>query len=391
MPIEFDQTPGEFSTTIKVIGVGGAGGNAVNTMIDFGIQGVEYIVANTDIMDLKKSKAKNKVQLGQKITKGHGTGANPKVGKEAAEESREEIKKALAGADMLFIAAGLGGGTGTGAAPVVAEVAREMDILTLGIFTKPFASEGLRRKQNYEEGLTDVRQFIDSYIVIPNDKLNDISAGMVIFEVFKKADGIIYEAAKAMSDIINLSGYINVDFADVKSVLSNMGYSLMGTGVCEGENRAVNASKAAISNPLLSEVNLTGCKAILLNITVGNDMIFSEFDEIISVVNNETGNSTNTIIGLVHDEKMTGKICVTIFATGIADAHSEQNPTPPPLIHIKNSPTPDKDKDLNDILNGINKTESSCEDSSPRTRAKETNRSNSEEIEIPTFMRRFND
>ncbi len=387
--IEFDQSPGYFSTTIKVIGVGGAGGNAINTMIENGIEGVEFIVANTDIMDLKKSKAKIKVQLGQKITKGHGTGNNPEIGKESALESEDAIRKALDGADMLFIAAGFGGGTGTGAAPVIAQIAKDMDILTLGIFTSPFEKEGLRKKQNYEIGLGNIREFIDSYIIIPNDKLINVCADMLIFEVFKKADSIIYDAAKAMSDIINRSGYINVDFADVKTVLSQMGYALMGTGICEAEDRAVNAAKMAISNPLLDEISLSGCKAILMNITVGNDMKFTEFEEIMSVVNNETGPSANIITGLVIDEQMTGKICVTIFATGLANSNEKNIPN---LIHYKNED--DSNEELTEIFKRIGSNKSLDIDNpgaanSRLSQNKDTGKT--EDIGIPAFMRRFSD
>ena len=382
--IEFDQSPGFFSTTIKVIGVGGAGGNAINTMIDNGIQGVEFIVANTDVMDLKKSKAKIKVQLGQKITKGHGTGNNPELGMDAALESQEEIRKVLEGADMLFIAAGFGGGTGTGAAPVIAEIAKEMEILTLGIFTSPFEKEGIKKKQNYENGLSRIKDNIDSYIIIPNDKLSSICADMVICDVFKKADSIIYDAAKAMSDIINLSGYINVDFADVKTVLGNMGYALMGTGICDGEERAVRAAKEAISNPLLNDISLSGCKAILINITIGNDMKFTEFEEIMSVVNNEAGPSANIITGLVIDEEMTGKICVTIFATGLASKDKSQ----PNFIHYKNPG--DSSNELTEIFRRIDNCKELDIDN-PKLNKPQREVVKNEDIGIPAFMRRFSD
>jgi cell division protein FtsZ len=383
--IEFDQSPDFFSTTIKVIGVGGAGGNAVNTMIDKGIQGVEFIVANTDVMDLKKSKAKIKVQLGQKITRGHGTGNNPEIGKEAAIESLDELRSVLEDTDMLFIAAGFGGGTGTGAAPIIAELAKEMDILTLGIFTSPFAQEGLKKQQNFETGLTRIREKIDSYIIIPNDKLSGICADMIIFDVFKKADSIIYDAAKAMSDIINRSGYINVDFADVKTVIGKMGYALMGTGICDGEDRAVRAAKEAISNPLLDDISLSGCKSILINITIGNDMKFTEFEEIMSVINSESGPSANIISGLVVDEEMNGKIAVTIFATGLAHLKDKNYPN---LIHYKNED--DNNSELNEIFKRIgNSKENDIDTTKSYTQQKET--SKSEDIGIPAFMRRFSD
>ncbi len=383
--IEFDQSPDFFSTTIKVIGIGGAGGNAVNTMIERGIQGVEFIVANTDIMDLKKSKAKVKVQLGQKITRGHGTGNNPEIGQEAALESLEEIRKVLDGTDMLFLAAGFGGGTGTGASPVIAELAREMNILTLGIFTSPFAKEGIKKQHNFEAGLSRIRDCIDSYIVIPNDKLSSICADMIIFEVFKKADNIIHDAAKAMSDIINRSGYINVDFADVKTVISKMGYALMGTGICEGEERAVRAAKEAISNPLLDDISLSGCKSILINITIGNDMRFTEFEEIMSVVNTESGPTANIISGLVVDEEMTGKIAVTIFATGLANCKDKNGPD---LIHYKNED--DTNNELTEIFKRIgNSKKLDIDNPKPCNSNKDSLKT--EDIGIPAFMRRFSD
>lgn len=385
MTIEFDQSPVSFSTVIKVIGVGGAGGNAVNTMIERGIDGVEFIVANTDIMDLRKSKAKTKIQIGEKLTKGHGGGADPKIGREAALESREDIITAIKGADMLFISAGLGGGTGTGAAPIIAELARELEILTLGILTKPLKNENTQRMQNFDHGLANLRQYVDSYIVIPNDKIAEIDDGTSIFNLFKKADTIIYDAAKAMSDIINKSGYINVDFADVKSVIANMGYALMGTSVCEGDERAVRAAQEAISNPLLNNVKLCGCKAVLLNITAGDDTPYQDFDTITSIISSETGAETKTIIGLVHDKEMEGKICVTIFASGIVD-ETAQKIGIPPLVHIKTKET--KTPNISDVL----QTPSyGTKQSSSFNEVSHNSKNKKEELSIPSFMRRFKD
>ncbi len=321
--IEFDEKPMQIGTIIKVIGVGGAGGNAINTMITNNLQGVEFIAVNTDLKDLHKSHAKIKLQIGRKLTRGLGTGAIPEIGRQAGEESKEDIRSHLEGADMVFIAAGMGGGTGTGCAPVVAKIARDLGILTLGIVSRPFHSEGIKRKQNADEGIKQLREFVDTLIVIPNEKLKEIYSDMNILDAFHRADNVLYEASKAVSDIINLSGYINVDFADVKTVMQNMSYALMGTGIAEGDNRAIHAARAALHNPLLSDVKLQGCQALLINITAGTDMKMSELDEVSQVVISETGSGANIIMGLIFDEKMAGKISVTIIATGLT--HMEED------------------------------------------------------------------
>ncbi|MGC9362171.1 MAG: cell division protein FtsZ, partial [Candidatus Syntrophosphaera sp.] len=234
--LEFDEKPAQIGTNIKIFGVGGAGGNAINTMIDNKLTGVEFISANTDMSDLVKSRAKMKLQLGKRLTRGLGTGANPELGERSAEESKDEIRSHIEGADMVFIAAGMGGGTGTGGAPVIAKLAREMGILTLGIVSTPFPFEGQKRKTNAEEGIRKFSEFVDTLIIIPNSKLCEIYSDLTLLEAFHKADNVLYEAAKAVSDIINVSGLVNVDFADVRTVMQNMGYALMGTGISEGEN-----------------------------------------------------------------------------------------------------------------------------------------------------------
>ena len=351
--IEFDEKPMQIGTVIKIVGVGGAGGNAINTMIENNLTGVEFIAANTDMMDLQKSKAKMKLQVGKKSTRGLGTGANPDVGRQAAEESKDEIRANLEGADMVFIAAGMGGGTGTGGAPVVAKIARDMGILTLGIVSKPFESEGLRRKQNAEEGINNLTEYVDTLIVVPNEKLKEIYADLGIMDAFHKADNVLYEAAKAVSDIINLSGYINVDFADVRTVMQNMGYALMGTGTAEGDSRAVHAAREALLNPLLSDVKLQGCQALLINITAGNDMTMNELDEVSQVVVSETGSAANIIMGLIIDEKMTGKISVTIIATGLS--HTEEQILA--FSTIKPKPLEEASPDIKDILERLKYTQ----------------------------------
>ncbi|MCK9328672.1 MAG: cell division protein FtsZ [Candidatus Cloacimonetes bacterium] len=336
-----------FSTKIKILGVGGAGGNAVNSMINSGITGVEYIVANTDAQDLGKSKAATKIHLGAKITKGLGAGADPEKGRLAAEESLEDIEKLLADTNMLFIAAGMGGGTGTGAAPVIAKKAKDMGILTLGIVSLPFDFEGLKRKANASRGIQEIQDIVDTLIVIPNNKISKIYGKVTLLDAFKNADNVITNAAQAIADIINRSGYVNVDFADVKAVMTDMGYALMGIGIADGEDRAVNAARNAIANPLLSDIDLSGCKALLINVTAGYDLMMDEFDQINQVITNETGQNGNIVSGLIMDENMQGDIKVTLIATGLLpsdavktlpiDAMPVKNdiPKPPLQLHIK--------------------------------------------------------
>ena len=381
MGIEYDRSEPEFNTNIKVIGVGGAGGNAVNTMIEKGIDGVEFIVANTDIKDLRKSSAKIKIQIGEKLTKGCGTGANPEKGKAAALESKEQLTDSIKGADMLIISAGFGGGTGTGAAPVIAEIAREMNILSLAIITKPLQFENNQRMQNYEQGLTEIRQHIDSFIVIPNDKIIDIDDGSSVFNVFKKADGVIYDAAKAMSDVINKSGYIQVDFADVQTVMANNGCALVGTSICEGENKAEQCARQAISNPLMNEIKLSGCSALLVNITGGEDTTFKDFQTIMSIFKEETGSNTKTIAGLVRDDAMKGSVSVTVFASGIVDEATKKMGIPP-LVHIKNKDN--KTHRAGELLNPQWENTSISKINSTNNQL-----SSKEEIKVPSFMLKF--
>jgi cell division protein FtsZ len=381
--IEFDEKPMQIGSVIKIVGVGGAGGNAINTMIDNNLTGVEFIAANTDMMDLQKSKAKMKLQVGKKITRGLGTGANPDMGRQAAEESKDDIRAQLDGADMVFIAAGMGGGTGTGGAPVVAKIARDMGILTLGIVSKPFDSEGQRRKQNAEEGIKNLSEHVDTLIVIPNEKLKEIYSDMGIISAFHKADNVLYEAAKAVSDIINLSGYINVDFADVRTVMQNMGYALMGTGTAEGDCRAVHAAREALLNPLLSDVNLQGCQALLINITAGSDMKMSELDEVTQVVISETGNAANIIMGLIFDENMAGKIAVTIIATGLS--HTEEQLLA--LGSIKPKTLEEASPDIKEILDRLKYTQPAQQEMPNETTREEPVPLSSMKTDIPSFLK----
>lgn len=307
---------------MKVIGVGGAGGNAVNRMIDSGLTGVEFIAVNTDAMALDNNRAGNRVQIGERITKGLGAGANPEVGRLAMEEDRDKIVSMLEGADMLFITGGMGGGTGTGGAPVVAEIAREMDILTVAIVTRPFLFEGKVRDRNARKGIDELRKSVDTIIVIPNQKLLSIVERQTsLIDAFKSADDVLFQATKGISDLISVHGLVNLDFADVKTIMKGMGDALMGTGFAEGDNRAVMAADSAIHSPLLDDVSITGARGILINITGGEDMTLYDVSDATQAVYDSVGedNETNVIFGAVTDPSMNGKIRVTVIATGFND------------------------------------------------------------------------
>ena len=301
---------------IKVIGVGGGGSNAVNRMIDSGLQGVDFLVANTETQALDNSKADIKIQLGEKLTKGLGAGANPQVGEEAAQESREEITKALSGPDMVFVTAGMGGGTGTGAAPIVAECAREMGALTVGVVTKPFTFEGKRRKNQADKGIEMLTSKVDTIIVIPNDKLLQVvDKKTPLNEAFRTADDVLRQGIKGISDLITVPGLINLDFADVKTIMTNQGEALMGIGIGEGENRAVDAAKMAINSPLL-ETSIEGAKGILLNITGSGDLSLFEINEAAEIISEAADPEANIIFGSVIDENLGDRVQITVVATG---------------------------------------------------------------------------
>jgi cell division protein FtsZ len=302
---------------IKVIGVGGGGGNAVNMMISYNLSGVDFVTANTDSQALTVSKAPIKIQLGAEITKGLGAGSDPDVGKRAAIESQDRIGDVLDGADMVFITAGLGGGTGTGAAPVIAEIAKDLGALTVAVVTKPFQFEGKRREKQAEEGLSELKKMVDSLIVIPNQRLLSISGrNMSLSDAFKKADDILYHGVKGISDLIMVPGLINLDFADVKNIMSEMGLALMGTGIASGESRAVEAAQKAISSPLLEDNSIQGARGVLLSITGGPDMTLFEVNEASSLVQAEAHDEANIIFGTVIDDAMGDEMRVTVIATG---------------------------------------------------------------------------
>ena len=318
------------NAVIIVIGVGGGGGNAVEHMVAEHIDGVKFICANTDAQALRNSSAEILIQLGDELTKGLGAGANPQVGREAAEEDRERIKQVLQGADMVFITAGMGGGTGTGAAPVVAAVAKELGILTVAVVTKPFSFEGKQRALAAEEGIQRLAEHVDSLITIPNNKLLSVlGKNITLLNAFKAANNVLLGAVKGIADLITRPGLINVDFADVRTVMSEMGMAMMGTGSAKGEQRARQAAEAAIASPLLEDVNFSGARGILVNITAGLDMSIGEFEEVGDVVKEFISDDATVVVGTVIDPDMTDEMRVTVIVTGLGDArHRQQQATP---------------------------------------------------------------
>jgi cell division protein FtsZ len=318
-----------YSARIKVIGIGGGGGNAVNTMIAYNLQGVDFIVANTDTQALGASSSPIKIQLGAEVTKGLGAGANPDVGKMAAMETKELLRQHMEGADMVFITAGLGGGTGTGGAPIVAELAKEMGALTVAVVTKPFQFEGKQRNVHAEEGVAELRCTVDTLIVVPNQRLLSLGGrNLSLLDAFKKADDILYHAVKGISDLIIVPGLINLDFADVKNIMSRMGMALMGTGSASGENRAVEAAQRAISSPLLEDNTIQGAHGVLLNITGGPDMTLHEINEASSLIQKEAHEDANIIFGTVIDKNMGDEIRITVIATGFEDMAQKRQGIP---------------------------------------------------------------
>ena len=316
----------EMGARIKVIGVGGGGCNALNTMIDLKLEGVDFIAANTDAQVLKISQSPMKIQLGARITGGRGAGADPEIGRKATLESVDQIREALEGADMVFITAGLGGGTGTGGAPIVANIAKEVGALSVAIVTKPFHFEGRRRHLQAEQGWLELNRYADTLITIPNQRLLTVSGKeMPLLDAFRKADEILYQAAKGISDLILVPGLINLDFADVKTVMSEMGMAMMGMGTASGENRAVEAAQRAISSPLLEDISIHGAKGILLNITGGPDLTLSEINEASSLIQKETYEDANIIFGAVIDRRMNGEIRVTVIATGLGAEEQKED------------------------------------------------------------------
>ncbi|EPE37718.1 cell division protein [Candidatus Photodesmus katoptron] len=310
---------------IKVVGVGGGGGNAVEHMVNESIEGVEFISVNTDAQALRKTNVSSVIQIGVDITKGLGAGANPQLGREAALEDREKIKEVLDGADMVFIAAGMGGGTGTGAAPVIAEVTKELGVLTVAVVTKPFSFEGKKRLAFAEQGIEELSKHVDSLITIPNEKLLKVlGRGITLLEAFASVNDVLKNAVQGIAELITCPGMINVDFADVRTVMSEMGHAMMGSGVSKGENRAEEAAETAISSPLLEDIDLSGARGVLINITAGIDMRLDEFETVGNTIKAFASDNATVVIGTSLDSSMTDEIRVTVVATGIGNEKNQE-------------------------------------------------------------------
>jgi cell division protein FtsZ len=363
---------------IKVIGIGGAGGNAVNTMISYHLRGVDFIAANTDAQALGASASPVKIQLGAEITKGLGAGSDPGIGKQAAVETRDLLREQITGADMVFITAGLGGGTGTGGAPIAAEIGKEAGALTVAVVTKPFQFEGKRRSLQAEAGIDELRKVVDTLIIVPNQRLLSLGGRNIsLIEAFKKADDILYHAVKGISDLIMVPGLINLDFADVKTIMAEMGMALMGTGTASGENRAVEAAQRAISSPLLEDNTIQGARGVLMNITGGPDMTLYEIHEASSLIQSEAHEDANIIFGTVVDETMGDEIRITVIATGFESADlGHSNVTPLGSVRRSNLAVPTfiRNERGTDVLAAV-KNGTTDSDDNP-------------DLEIPTFLRR---
>ena len=399
MIFEFEETPLQ-NAKMKVVGIGGAGGNAVNRMIDEELEGVEFISINTDSQALKSSRAQVTLQVGKKLTRGLGAGARPEVGRQALAESEEDVRRALEGADLVFVTAGMGGGTGTGAAPMVAEIARDMGALTIGIITRPFSFEGKKRERQADQGLIELRRCVDTMIVVPNDRLLAVvPKGTSFRDALKKADEILLHATQGISDLISVTGEINVDFADVRTVMASRGPALMGSGFGEGENRAQEAAQEAISSPLLDEVSIAGARGVLINITGGMDLAIDEVTEISSIIQEGAGDEAEIIFGAVHDPDLEGKIRVTVIATGFDSVKNEkvissdfQNskprsntiPNPKPMLPDLQIQIEEEDEAL------VGVAVASDEEVLPLNRFPERVVSSNQllELDIPTFIRR---
>jgi cell division protein FtsZ len=382
--LEFDTNVDQLAT-IKVIGVGGGGNNAVNRMIEHGVQGVEFIAVNTDAQALNLSKAEIKMQIGGKLTRGLGAGANPDVGKKAAEESREQIEEALKGADMVFVTAGMGGGTGTGAAPVIAQISKDLGALTVGVVTRPFTFEGRKRQTQAAGGIGAMKESVDTLIVIPNDRLLEIvDKNTPMLEAFREADNVLRQGVQGISDLIAVPGLINLDFADVKTIMSNRGSALMGIGVATGENRAAEAAKKAISSPLL-ETSIDGAQGVLMNITGGTNLSLYEVQEAADIVASASDQEVNMIFGSVINENLKEEIVVTVIATGFTEA--EVNPTRPsrPSFGAKPQAQPHQQPQVQASPRREMRREEPVQEVNTRSAVHVE-----EEIDVPTFLRNRN-
>ncbi len=378
------------NAVIKVIGVGGGGGNAVEYMAQSNIEGVEFIKANTDAQALKNSAVRSILQLGNAITKGLGAGANPEVGKQSAMEDRERIRDALEGADMVFITAGMGGGTGTGAAPVIAEIAKELGILTVAVVTKPFPFEGRKRQAIAEQGIENLSAAVDSLITIPNEKLlRVLGKDVSLLDAFKAANNVLLGAVQGIAELITRPGLINVDFADVRTVMSQMGVSMMGTGRARGENRAREAAEAAISSPLLDDINLAGAKGVLVNITAGMSMSIAEFEAVGDAIKSFTSEDATVIVGTVIDPDMTDDLRVTLVATGLGKAVPGVTNSSARRMSENYSNKFEKRSEIRENLNSkFDKTVLSRNSGTNKLENSDLTEQNMDYLDIPAFLRR---
>ena len=380
----FEFVESDNGATIKVIGIGGGGGNAINNMINASLMGVDFIVANTDAQALEVSKAHTKLQLGVNITKGLGAGANPEIGRSAALEDADKIRQTLDGTDMVFLTAGLGGGTGTGGAPVVAQIAKEIGALTVAVVTKPFNFEGRQRMKTADKGINELKETVDTMITIPNNRLLSLAAKKATFlEMLKKADDVLLYAVKGISDLITVPGLINLDFADVKTIMSEMGMALMGTGMSSGEDRATEAAQKAISSPLLEDVSISGAKGVLMNISSGLDLTIDEVQEASSLIQKEAHEDANIIWGTVLDQSAGDELRVTVIATGIG----EVDVRPKPDLGVIQGSRRDDDLEIPTFLRHNRKIEDNATEHSRPMSYKDLP-IDEEELEIPTFLRR---
>ena len=390
MLFEFDSLS-EQKANLKVVGVGGAGGNAVNRMITSGMQGVDFIAINTDAQDLENNPAEHKIQIGKNLTKGLGAGANSNVGKNAAEADSEVIYNLLEGADMAFITGGMGGGTGTGAAPMIAQISRELGILTVGIVTLPFKFEGPKRYNRALEGIAEMKKSCDTLIAIPNQKLlSVVDKSTTLPEAFQMADGILHQAAKGISDLINVHGMINLDFADVETIMKNMGEAIMGTGTAQGEERASLAAQQAISSPLLDNASIAGAQGVLVNITGGDNITLHEIDEATSIILEEAGESANIIVGAVIDPNMKDDIQVTVISTGFNTMSADMETS---KIIEKSVPTRELQDQVNEPLHAQkeNNSEVTNQEDNQKLIFDDTKSSTAiyeKRLEVPAFLRK---
>jgi cell division protein FtsZ len=380
----FEFVESDNGATIKVIGIGGGGGNAINNMINASLLGVDFIAANTDAQALEVSKAHTKLQLGVNITKGLGAGANPEIGRSAALEDADKIRQALDGTDMVFVTAGLGGGTGTGGAPIVAQIAKEIGALTVAVVTKPFNFEGRQRMKTADQGIKELKETVDTIITIPNNRLLSLAAKKATFlEMLKKADDVLLYAVKGISDLITIPGLINLDFADVKTIMGEMGMALMGTGMASGEDRATEAAQKAISSPLLEDVSISGAKGVLMNISSGLDLTIDEVQEASSLIQQEAHEDANIIWGTVLDQSAGDELRVTVIATGIG----EVDVRPKPDLGVIQGSRRDDDLEIPTFLRRNRKIEDKATEHSRPMSYKDLP-IDEDELEIPTFLRR---